>query len=76
VYVTATPTVAALLSEASWLRRFAARLAADDDETDELVQEAWITAWQRQPDASRPLRPWPRSPRELPITFDRDRIGP
>lgn len=47
-----------LLSEASWLRRLAGRLADDRDDADDLAQEAWIAAWRRQPDPDRPLRPW------------------
>jgi RNA polymerase sigma factor (sigma-70 family) len=47
-----------LLSEAAWLRRLAARLADDRDDADDLVQDAWIAAWQRGPDPTRSLRPW------------------
>src|SRR6185436_4573287 len=53
-----TITAEDLLSEASWLRRLAARLADDRDDADDLAQEAWIAAWRRQPDPDRPLRPW------------------
>lgn len=51
------PTAEQLLADASWLRRLAERLAGDG-EADDLVQETWIAAWQRQPDTERPLRPW------------------
>jgi RNA polymerase sigma factor (sigma-70 family) len=48
----------ALLAEAAWLKRLARTLAGDVDDADDLVQESWITAWRRNPDTSRPLRPW------------------
>jgi RNA polymerase sigma-70 factor (ECF subfamily) len=47
-----------LLQDAAWLRGLARTLAHDRDDADDLVQESWIAAWQRQPDASRPLRGW------------------
>lgn len=47
-----------LLQDAAWLEGLARTLAHDRDDADDLVQEAWITAWQRQPDASRPMRGW------------------
>ena len=47
-----------LLAEATWLRRLAAQLADDRDEADDLVQDAWIAAWRKNPDPERPLRPW------------------
>ncbi len=51
-------TPEALLSEAGWLKRLAVTLAGDGDDADDLVQESWITAWRRNPDTSKPLRPW------------------
>ena len=48
----------ALLAEAAWLKRLALTLARDCDDADDLVQESWIAAWRRNPDPSRPLRPW------------------
>jgi len=51
------PSAEQLLADASWLRRLAERLAGEG-EADDLVQETWIAAWKRQPDAARPLRPW------------------
>ena len=48
----------ALLAEAAWLKRLAVTLAGDADDADDLVQQSWITAWRRNPDTSRPLRPW------------------
>lgn len=47
-----------LLQDAAWLQGLARRLAQDADDADDLVQESWIAAWQRQPDASRPMRAW------------------
>lgn len=47
-----------LLADAAWLKRLALTLAGDADDADDLVQDSWIAAWQRQPDASRSLRPW------------------
>ena len=47
-----------LLQDAAWLRGLARTLAHDRDDADDLVQESWIAAWQRQPDASRPMRAW------------------
>jgi RNA polymerase sigma-70 factor (ECF subfamily) len=52
------PTAEHLLRDLAWLRRLATSLANDRDEADDLVQEAWIAAWRRQPDASRPMRAW------------------
>jgi len=47
-----------LLQDAAWLKGLARTLARDRDDADDLVQESWIAAWQRQPDASRPMRAW------------------
>src|ERR1051326_7209173 len=52
------PSAEQLLQDASWLKRLAVTLANDNDDADDLVQESWIAVWRRQPDASRPLRPW------------------
>ena len=52
------PAAEQLLQDAAWLRRLATTLANDSDDADDLVQESWIAAWRRQPDASRPMRPW------------------
>lgn len=41
-----------------WLKGLARRLARDDDDADDLVQESRIAAWRRQPDESRPMRGW------------------
>jgi RNA polymerase sigma-70 factor (ECF subfamily) len=47
-----------LLQDAAWLRGLARTLARDSDEAEDLVQESWIAAWRRQPDADRPMRAW------------------
>lgn len=46
------------LADLQWLRRFARVLARDADEADDLVQEALVAAWKRDPDRSGSLRPW------------------
>lgn len=49
----------AVLEDLQWLQRFAAVLARDADEADDLVQETLVEAWRDPPrDTSRPLRPW------------------
>lgn len=50
----------ALLAHAAWLRRLARSLVGDGAAADDLVQEAWVAALRRPPDADRPLRPWLR----------------
>jgi DNA-directed RNA polymerase specialized sigma24 family protein len=47
-----------MLRDAAWLKRLATMLASDGDDANDLVQESWIAAWRRQPDVSRPMRPW------------------
>lgn len=47
-----------LLQDIAWLKRLATTIAHDRDDADDLVQEAWIAAWRRQPDATRPMRAW------------------
>ncbi len=47
-----------LLQDLTWLKSLATTLAHDRDDADDLVQEAWIAAWRRQPDTSRPMRAW------------------
>ncbi|MFT3693441.1 MAG: sigma-70 family RNA polymerase sigma factor [Kofleriaceae bacterium] len=47
-----------LLKDAAWLRGLARTLAGNQDDADDLIQESWIAAWQRQPDTERPLRAW------------------
>ena len=47
-----------LLQDISWLKGLATQLANDRDDADDLVQEALIAAWRRQPDTARPMRAW------------------
>jgi len=49
--------VAALLSEAGWVRRVAARLVRDGG-ADDVAQDAWVLALKQRPDASTTLRGW------------------
>jgi RNA polymerase sigma-70 factor (ECF subfamily) len=56
--VSEVPSAAQLLQDIAWLKSLATRLANDRDDADDLVQEAWIAAWRRQPDATRPMRAW------------------
>lgn len=48
-----------LLAHATWLRRLACTLVRDD--ADDLVQDTWVAALRRPPDAERDLRPWLRT---------------
>lgn len=43
---------------ARFLRGLAGSLVADPGHADDAVQEAWLAALRRRPDASRPLEPW------------------
>ena len=52
------PSAEQLLQDIAWLKGLATMLANDRDDADDLVQEAWIAAWRRQPDATRPMRAW------------------
>lgn len=52
------PNAEQLLQDIAWLKGLAMTLAHDRDDADDLVQEAWIAAWHRQPDTSRPMRGW------------------
>jgi RNA polymerase sigma-70 factor (ECF subfamily) len=56
--VTEVPRAEQLLQDIAWLKRLATTLVNDRDDADDLVQEAWIAAWRRQPDATRPMRAW------------------
>lgn len=47
-----------LLEHATWLRRLAASLVGEPATADDLVQDTWVAALRRPPDADRPLRPW------------------
>lgn len=47
------------LGDLQWLQRFAALLARDADEADDLVQATLVTLWANPPrDTDRPARPW------------------
>ena len=48
---------AALLVEAGWVRRVAARMVRGDD-ADDVAQDAWVQALKQRPDASTSLRGW------------------
>jgi len=56
--VAEVPSAELLLQDIAWLKSLATMLANDRDDADDLVQEAWIAAWRRQPDATRPMRAW------------------
>ncbi len=47
-----------LLAEADWARALARRLVADETAADDVVQEVWLDALRRPPEAHRPVRPW------------------
>src|SRR5512140_3109750 len=51
-------TAEELLVHTAWLRRLALRLVGDADVADDLVQETWIAAVRRSPEARDSLRPW------------------
>ena len=48
----------ALLVEAGWVRRVAARLARDAATADDLAQDVWVQALRQRPDTSTTLRGW------------------
>ncbi len=50
--------VAALLREAGWVRRVAARLVRDGSSADDVAQDAWVQALRQRPDPSTTLRGW------------------
>ena len=47
-----------LAAHSRFLRGLAGSLVADPASADDAVQEAWLAALRRRPDADRPLRPW------------------
>ncbi len=54
-----TGSVTLALSDLQWLQRFAAMLARDADDADDLVQETLVAVWANPPqDAERTARPW------------------
>jgi RNA polymerase sigma factor (sigma-70 family) len=52
------PSNEQLMAEMAWVRRLARALVRDDVVADDVTQDAWIVAAEREPDADRPLRPW------------------
>lgn len=59
VTMTGSGSITVALDDMQWLRRFAAMLARDADEADDLVQETLVAAWTSPPpDTGRPARPW------------------
>jgi RNA polymerase sigma-70 factor (ECF subfamily) len=48
----------ALLQEAGWVRRVAARMARDVASADDVAQDVWVQALRQRPDASTTLRGW------------------
>jgi len=53
-----SPSLAELLQHAGWTRRLARGLLGSDVAADDVVQDTWLAALRRPPDAGRPLRPW------------------
>lgn len=54
-----TGSITLALSDLQWLQRFAAMLARDADEADDLVQETLVVAWAHPPrDTEESARPW------------------
>ncbi|HUQ05854.1 MAG TPA: sigma-70 family RNA polymerase sigma factor [Kofleriaceae bacterium] len=51
-------TAEELLAHSGWLRALAVRLVGDADVAEDLVQETWIAAARRSPEARESLRPW------------------
>lgn len=52
------PTSEHLMTELGWVRRLARALVRDDATADDVAQDAWVIAAERQPAEDRPLRPW------------------
>jgi RNA polymerase sigma factor (sigma-70 family) len=50
-----------LLAHAAWLRGLARSLVGETALADDVVQDTWVAALRRPPDADRPLRPWLRT---------------
>jgi RNA polymerase sigma-70 factor (ECF subfamily) len=47
-----------LLAEMAWVRKLARALIKDSALADDLAQETWLVAAEREPDIDQPLRPW------------------
>ncbi len=52
------PTVEELLAHADWVRALAARLAADPNDAEDLVQDTWLATLRSPPAQRRDLRAW------------------
>lgn len=52
------PTSEQLLAEMGWVRQLARALIKDAALADDLAQDTWIVAAEREPDTTQPLRPW------------------
>jgi len=52
------PSLAELLQHAGWTRQLARGLVGSDVAADDVLQDTWLAALRRPPDAGRPLRPW------------------
>jgi RNA polymerase sigma factor (sigma-70 family) len=52
------PTSEQLLAEMGWVRQLARALIKDAALADDVAQDTWIVAAEREPDTSQPLRPW------------------
>lgn len=51
-------TAQALLEQSEWMRTLARALVRDSGAAEDLVQDTWLAALRRGPDAARDLRPW------------------
>jgi RNA polymerase sigma factor (sigma-70 family) len=47
-----------LLAEMAWVRQLARALIKDAALADDVAQDTWVVAAERQPDSDQPLRPW------------------
>lgn len=64
-----------LLAEMGWVRQLARALIKDAALADDLAQETWLVAAEREPDTDQPLRPWlGRVVRNLVHTGRRSRV--
>ncbi|HEY4175764.1 MAG TPA: sigma-70 family RNA polymerase sigma factor [Kofleriaceae bacterium] len=52
------PTSEQLMAEMAWVRQLARALLKDASVADDIAQDAWLVATEKQPDSDRPLRPW------------------
>ncbi len=52
------PNIYALLNQAGWIQDLARSLVLDPNQADDVVQETWVSALEKRPDTSRPVRGW------------------